>query len=205
MKVIVFLTKVIKKVFRDCVLFYNRFYAINYLKLFGACLGRRIRFNGRCVLQLQKGASIQIGDDFHCNSGSDNAIDNVECSKIVVYNKASLFIGNMSGMSNTVIQCKKSIWMGNYVNIGAGCLIMDTDFHSISWQIRMKRGDGDCASSAPIVINDYVFVGAKCIICKGVTIGEKSIIAAGSVVVKDVPAGEIWGGNPAKFIRKVEL
>jgi acetyltransferase-like isoleucine patch superfamily enzyme len=49
-----------------------------------------------------------------------------------------------------------------------------------------------------------VFIGARCIILKGVTIGEKSIVAAGSVVTKNIPEGEVWGGNPAKFIKKIE-
>lgn len=46
-----------------------------------------------------------------------------------------------------------------------------------------------------------MFIGTLCIICKGVTIGEKSIIGADSVVTKSIPENQIWGGNPAKFIR----
>ena len=56
---------------------------------------------------------------------------------------------------------------------------------------------------APVIIEDTVFIGAKCIILKGVTIGQNSIVGAGSVVTKSIPADEIWGGNPAKFIRKL--
>ena len=55
----------------------------------------------------------------------------------------------------------------------------------------------------PVEIKDGVFVGAHSIILKGVTIGEGSIIGAGSVVTKSIPAGEVWAGNPAKFIRKI--
>lgn len=47
------------------------------------------------------------------------------------------------------------------------------------------------------------FIGARSIICKGVTIGDHAMIAAGSVVVGDVPANEVWGGNPAKFIKNI--
>lgn len=64
-----------------------------------------------------------------------------------------------------------------------------------------KNVDGTV--SKPITVEDDVFVGANCIIGKGVTIGARSIIAAGSVVVKSIPKDEIWGGNPTRFIRKI--
>lgn len=81
---------------------------------------------------------------------------------------------------------------------------MDTNFHSTNWEIRMDRKkDIINAKTAPVKIDDFVFIGARSIICKGVHIGEKSLVAAGSVVVKDIPAGELWGGNPAKFIKKI--
>lgn len=47
-------------------------------------------------------------------------------------------------------------------------------------------------------------IGAGSTLLPGITIGEKAMIGAGSVVTKDVPAGEIWVGNPARFIKKVE-
>lgn len=48
-------------------------------------------------------------------------------------------------------------------------------------------------------------IGAGSIILPGIVIGEKAFIAAGSVVTKDVPAGELWQGNPAKFLKKVDF
>ena len=82
---------------------------------------------------------------------------------------------------------------------------MDTNFHSTNCRHRKDRTlDIANAKSAPVKIDDFVFVGARSIICKGVHIGEHSIISAGSVVVKDVPANEVWGGNPAVKIKAVE-
>ncbi|WP_278436984.1 acyltransferase [Muribaculum intestinale] len=53
-----------------------------------------------------------------------------------------------------------------------------------------------------IIIKRGAYIGANTIICKPVTIGENAIIGAGSIITKDIPANEVWAGNPAKFIRK---
>lgn len=62
---------------------------------------------------------------------------------------------------------------------------------------------GGGLSFGKVVIGNKVFLGAGVIICKPVLIGDNAYIAAGAVVTKDVPPGEIWGGVPAKFIKKV--
>ena len=84
-----------------------------------------------------------------------------------------------------------------------GTSIYTTDFHSLDPIIRASDEDQKYRRCAPVVIRDNVFIGAKCIILKGVTIGENSIIGAGSVVTKNVPANQIWAGNPAKYIRNL--
>ena len=66
----------------------------------------------------------------------------------------------------------------------------------------MQRPDTHIKTK-PILIKEGAFIGAQSIILKGVTIGKHSVVGAGSVVTKDIPDGEIWGGNPAVFIRKV--
>jgi len=164
-----------------------------------------IKFKGKPYLSFGKNTRIEIGDYFVCASNSNNGIDCYPMSKIDVREGAKLNIGKYSGLTNTIIQCHNSITIGDYVNIGAGCMIMDTNFHNIDWRIRANRklDIQKNAKTSPVVLEDYVFIGARSIICKGVTIGEKSIVAAGSVVVKDIPKGEIWGGNPAKFIAKI--
>ncbi len=115
-----------------------------------------------------------------------------------------LKIGYHSGMSNSVIDCSDHITIGDYVNIGAGCLIMDSNFHSTDWRVRMTKEDTKNTRTGPITIGDVVFIGARSIICKGVTIGDHAMIAAGSVVVTDIPANCMAGGNPAKVIRMGE-
>lgn len=57
----------------------------------------------------------------------------------------------------------------------------------------------------PVTIKENAFIGAHSTILKGVTIGKNSIIGACSVVTKNVPDNEIWAGNPAKFVKKIEV
>lgn len=61
---------------------------------------------------------------------------------------------------------------------------------------------GETTSS--VVIKDGAFISAHCIILKDITMGEKSIVGAGSVAIKSIPDGEIWVAHPSKFIRRVE-
>lgn len=122
--------------------------------------------------------------------------------KIVVYNDAELHFGGNVGMSNVTIIATKQIFIGKNVLIGGGVTIVDTDFHSLNSSDWFTPNDEINMKRLPVYIGDNVFIGMDSIILKGVTIGNNSIIAAGSVVTKSIPANEIWGGNPAVFIRK---
>ena len=57
-------------------------------------------------------------------------------------------------------------------------------------------------SRGKIIIKKRAYLGCNTVICKPITIGEDAIVGAGSIVTKDIPAGEVWAGNPARFIRK---
>lgn len=165
---------------------------------------KKCSFSGRTYIRISDKGKMVIGDYFIANSGIESGIDCNNCCKIAVENNGILEIGEYSGMTNSTIQCHERITIGSHVNIGAGCMIMDSNFHSTDWHDRLDRKkDMERHRNAPITIGDVVFIGARSIICKGVTIGNHAMIAAGSVVVKDVPADELWGGNPAKFIKKI--
>lgn len=165
---------------------------------------KSIRFDGYAELRFHEGSSVTIGEKFRCVSSRHIGMENSVCSKIVVSGGGILCIGHHTGMTNSTINCHESITIGNYVNIGAGCIIVDSDFHSLNWHDRLDGSDIMKKKNAPVVIKDLAFIGARSIILKGVTIGEKAIIGAGSVVSHNVPNGEIWAGNPAKFIKKIE-
>ena len=81
--------------------------------------------------------------------------------------------------------------------IARGVKIYDTDYHKI-----LDRDGNVLNEDKDIIINNHVWIGVNAIILKGVTIGEGSIVAAGAVVTKDVPAGCLVAGNPAKVIRE---
>jgi acetyltransferase-like isoleucine patch superfamily enzyme len=125
------------------------------------------------------------------------------CTLCVLKN-ASLEIGPHSGFSGVSIFCTKKIIIGSYVNCGVNTFIWDTDFHPLDFMARREH-DISRIQSEEITIGNDVFIGAQCIVLKGAHIGDRSIIGAGSVVTKDVPADELWAGNPARFIRKIGL
>ena len=102
-------------------------------------------------------------------------------------------------MSTTRLWIHKSARIGNNVKIGGCVLITDTDAHPMDYVARRSSNEG--TKSAPVVIEDDVWVGAHCIILKGVTIGARSIIGAGSVVTKSIPADCVAAGNPCRVIK----
>jgi acetyltransferase-like isoleucine patch superfamily enzyme len=75
---------------------------------------------------------------------------------------------------------------------------MDTDFHPLDPQAR--RLDTQPSKTAPVFIEDDVFIGTNSLILKGVIIGRGSVVGAGSVVRQDVPPGVVVAGNPACFV-----
>jgi acetyltransferase-like isoleucine patch superfamily enzyme len=84
--------------------------------------------------------------------------------------------------------------IGDRVIIAWDCNILDRDYHSI---------DGTEERTAPVRIGDDVWIGCRSIVLKGVSIGDGAIVAAGSVVVKDVPAHTLVAGNPAQIKKSV--
>lgn len=154
---------------------------------------------------------IVIGDDFEFTSGdSINPIcRNIKGSIYTMTPESRIEIGDRVGISSACLWAKDRIKIGNDVNIGGDCLIIDNDAHPLNHLLRRAayvREVGikeyyDKIGTAPVEIGDDVWIGARCIILKGVHIGARSIIAAGSVVTKDVPADVTAGGNPCKVIR----
>lgn len=127
------------------------------------------------------GSGISVGHNFHCDLG---------------YN---IHVGEnfYAGFNCTILDMAE-------VRIGDNCLIAPnvgiyTAGHSVNPMDRHKSG-----FAKPITIGNNVWIGGHCVIVGGVHIGNNSIIAAGSVVTKDVPENTIFAGNPAKKLKDIE-
>lgn len=161
--------------------------------------------NGIPFISVARDGLFVIGQHFHMNNNvRGNPIGRVHKCSFFVDSGAELIIGNNVGMSSTAIVARKSIQIGDHVKIGGGVCIYDTDFHSLDPLNRLDKSlDAQNTANLPVIIHDNVFIGAHSTILKGVTIGKNAIVGASSVVTKNIPADEIWAGNPAKFIKRV--
>lgn len=158
---------------------------------------------GRIIIS--NNGEITIGNELLINSGGRyNPVDGFNRTHIFCLNNALLDIKNHVGISNSLIYCANNITIEDNVSIGGGCKIFDTDFHSINPDIRRTKNETlSEIKTKPITIKKNAWIGGFSIILKGVVIGENSVIGAGSVVTKNVPDNEIWAGNPARFIKKI--
>ena len=115
-----------------------------------------------------------------------------------------LNIGNNVGISSSCIYCSEKIVIGNNVKVGANSLIIDTDSHSLNYLYRRNPSmDKTNSRHAPILIEDDVFIGTGVFVLKGVHIGARAIIGAGSVVTHDIPSDSIAAGNPCRVLKSL--
>jgi virginiamycin A acetyltransferase len=101
----------------------------------------------------------------------------------------------------------ESLEIGHYCSIGSGTIFMMGSEHSYScistfpFKVKILGHKFEADTKGPIIVNDDVWIGENALILSGVTIGKGAVIAAGSVVVKDIPSYAIAGGNPARIIK----
>lgn len=191
----------LKKIYNSIKGIPNKVYNYILLKYRHVKYGSNLKINGRlfCVSNSRDG--IVLGDNIRINSSlKSNPIGGDTRTILFAKGNGKIHIGNECGISNSTIFACDSIILGTHILVGGGTKIYDTDFHWTDFDKRMNVAGG---KTSPVIIKDGAFIGADCIILKGVTIGERSIVGAGSVVTKSIPDGEIWAGNPAKFIKKV--
>lgn len=149
--------------------------------------------NGRGLLELEEGVVLGYFPSPHFLT----SVCHIEARSP----SASVVIGKDTVINNnfTAISENGRIQIGARNLIGPNVTIFDSDFHGLTLKERkdgfIRRGD--------VIIEDDVFIGAGVTILKGVHIGAASVIAAGSVVIRDVPRGTLAAGNPARVVKSL--
>lgn len=206
MKAFYNLFRAFRRLYSEITLFFDDLMTRFHLGMNAVEYAADIHVKGRAVIHVAKGGKMSLGKSFRMNNGLKyNRIGRQAPCQFIVAEHATLRIGNHVGMSHSSIICRNEIIIGDHVTIGGNVMIYDTDFHALDPELRANPElDQTHVVSRPVHIEDYVFIGAHSTILKGVRVGRGAIIGACSVVTRDIPEGEIWAGNPAAFIRKVD-
>lgn len=171
--------------------------------------------------------NVHFGDGFYCESTQIfRHFKGRNPRALVIQNHVSCYagcsfaigvngtcsIGDFTLMNGALIMAEERVEIGSHCLISWQVGIADSDFHPLdSTQRRIdaealapffeKRPPRPNIATAPVRIGDNVWIGMNATILKGVTVGENSVVAAGSVVTKSVPPNSVVGGNPAVLIR----
>lgn len=150
------------------------------LNLSSLSLGKNHRSS---LLRMDEGSKL-VCNGFSFNYGAD----------IQLFKDSTLILGRNSFInSDCKIRCHKEIVIGDDCAISHDFTIMDSDAHELNGN----------RNTSPIRIGNHVWIGTRVTILKGVSVGNGAVIAAGSVVTKDVPAGSLVAGIPAKVIKEM--
>ena len=144
----------------------------------------------------------------------------VDSTFVFEKNTGNISIGDNCHIGNSTFISINKITIEDDVTIAWGCTFYDHNSHSLDWMERKKDQEKeidnlknnnniifgknwDTVKNEPIKICSKAWIGMNCIVLKGVTIGEGAVVAAGSVVTKDVEPWTVVGGNPATFIKRL--
>jgi len=180
--------------------------AVGFLKLWLAEVDYRegLVLYGIPILRSSSPSSIKLGR--HVVLCSDSGATALGVNHPVVLETgipgATLTIGDHVGISGASICAYSRIEIGSYCLLGANVMIVDTDFHPIEPENR--RHSNINVKTAPVVIEENVFLGTNSVVLKGVRIGKNSVIGANSVVVRDIPSNAIAAGNPCRVLRLLD-
>lgn len=156
-----------------------------------------------CRVRKWRGGSISVGDGAYIRG---HLVTHLENSRLTIG-------GQTIVNARTVLESLSSVEVGEQCLISFDVIITDVRHHSLDWADRAddlrywrEHGTGNLEHmhAKPVVIESGVWIGARSIVLPGVTIGEGSIVGAGSVVTKDVPSFSIVGGNPATVIGQLD-
>lgn len=172
-------------------------------------------------------AGVEFGDGFYCESAQIfRFLRNTRPRAIVIGNHVSCYagcsfsvgengrctIGDFTLLNGALIMAEDKIEIGSHCLISWNVGIADSDFHPLEPAQRLidaqalapffkDRPPRPKLKTAPVLIKDNVWIGMNATILKGVTIGENSVVAAGSVVTKSVAPNTVVAGNPAVAVK----
>jgi acetyltransferase-like isoleucine patch superfamily enzyme len=171
-----------------------------FFKIKGVQLSWNNFFYGFPIVYREPNSEISIGNNVTFRSDKSSNLFGTfkKCTIATLSEGASLSIGHNCGISAASITSFKKVTIGNNVLIGANVIITDSDWHGISVEKRREEG-----VSKAVIIGNGVWLGANSLILKGVTIGDNSVIGAGSVVSKNIPADVIAAGNPCVVLKQL--
>ena len=164
----------------------------------GIQIGKKTFISGFPWFYRKKGSKIVIGDrvTLHSKRRYNTLITN-QVSISTITPEAVVELHENCGLSGCKIVCANKVSIGKYTMIGPDIVIYDCKQHeydeNVGW-LGCKKVTGK-----PIIIGERCFIGMRCIILKGVTIGDNCVISAGTIITQDVPAGHLAKGNPATY------
>ena len=173
------------------------------LKIRGIQISSPVRLFGHPTCSRYPGSVISLGSHVTLDSSARaNPLGGSSpCVLRTMSPTARLTLGDRVGLSSSTIVAGNSIEIGEDTILGAGSMVLDNDFHApgmgFSWLTEYSK------NSKPIKIGRGCFIGARSIILKGVNLGDRVVIGAGSIVTKDIPAFSIAAGNPARIVGTV--
>jgi len=128
--------------------------------------------------------------------------DDVELSGWLISDGGKIKVGDKTIINmGTVVRSMESVQIGSHCEIGSECYIQDHNSMSLDYRERRKMG-GDILH-APVIIGNDVWVGRRATILKGVTVGDRAVVATYAVITKDVPPDTVVAGNPARVVKKL--
>ncbi len=171
----------------------------------GVQLGRNVVFWGQPIITPAPHSIIDIGDRAVLCSRSEYTALGVNHPVVLrtLRADAELRIGGGARVSGCTICAACRVTIGDRVCLGANVTITDTDFHALDPGERASSRDAARAATGRVEIGADVFLGMNSLVLKNVRIGDGAVVGAGAVVTKDVPAGAIVAGNPARVIGTV--
>ena len=152
-------------------------------------IGRRVFAYGRPVVKLEREASLCIGEEVRIESG-------VHRARLSVRHRARLVIGDDVRLNGCILSANAEVIVKDRARIGPWAHVMDGDFHSTA--DRAAAGE-----LRPVIIEEDAWLTTRCMVLKGVTIGRGAVVAAGSVVTKDVEPYTVVAGVPARVVKRL--